>query len=189
MDYNIFLKSLNLHESTLKEFKETAFPIIEMIVENILRCFKQNGKILLIGNGGSSADCQHIAGEFIGRYRNERIPLPAISLVTDNSIITCIGNDYDFKSIFSRQIQALGNEYDILWAFSTSGSSVNIIEAVKTAKNKNITIISFTGKANNQLEKISDICLCSNTEFTNHAQEIHQLSYHIICEYLDKEFS
>jgi D-sedoheptulose 7-phosphate isomerase len=143
----------------------------------------------IIGTGLLAVpDCQHIAGEFVGRFRAERKALAAIAFSTDTSVITCIGNDYSFDDIFSRQAQALIKSGDILWAFSTSGKSKNIIKAVNAAKGKGATIISFTGKAESELEKISDICLCAATNYTSTSQEIHMLAYHIVCDLIDDVF-
>ncbi len=176
---------VNEHEVVVRHFKEHGSPILKEIVESIMNCFRQGGKLLLAGNGGSASDCQHIAGEFVGRYRRNRKALPAISLATDTAVLTCIGNDYDYNSIFSRQVRAIGKSRDVLWVFSTSGSSKNILEAVIAAKEKDITVIAFTGKPKSTLESNADICLCANTDKTNHAQEVHQLAYHIICEIID----
>ena len=152
----------------------------------VIDCFKNNGKILLCGNGGSAADAQHIAGEFIGRFRKNRQPLPAIALNTDTSVVTCIANDYSFDEIFSRAVEALGKKGDVLWAFSTSGSSPNIIKAAEQAKAKNMKILAFTGKANSKLEAMADVCICSSSDLTCIAQEMHQIVYHLICELVDE---
>ena len=186
VDREIFLQAINAHESALQTFKSEGYPVIKTIVETIIRCFRQNGKILLAGNGGSAADCQHLAGELLGRYKKDRHPLPAISLAANPSVITCISNDYDSESVFSRQIQTLGNKQDLLWAFSTSGKSPNILKAVMAAKQAGMKIIAFTGTSNTELEKHAHLCLCSHSDHTGHAQEIHQIAYHIICEYIDR---
>lgn len=182
----IFIDTVNSHEAMVQRFKKAAYPVIRNIVDSISSCYEQKGKVILIGNGGSAADCQHIAGELVGRFKLNRVSLPAIALTTDTSVLTCIANDYDYESVFSRQVEAIAEKPDILWAFSTSGSSSNVIKAVEVAKSKDIKIISFTGKTDSPLEHLSDICLCAGTEQTGHAQEIHQLSYHIICKYIDE---
>lgn len=182
---NSFSESISSHEEVFRQFKETGYPVIREIVEHLSRCFENNGKVLLIGNGGSAADCQHIAGELIGRFRASRDPLPGLSLASDTSVLTCIANDFGYGSVFSRQVLTLGEEQDLLWALSTSGASPNILKAAEAAKEKQMAVISFTGKEESPLEKISDVCLCANTEDTARAQEIHQIAYHIICSYLD----
>lgn len=160
-----------------KEFQQKILKSADMLVSAI----KNNKKVLLCGNGGSAADCQHFSGEMIGKFLKERKSVPFISLTTNTSILTCIGNDYSFDNVFSRQIEGTGNPGDILIAFSTSGASKNIINAVKTAKNKKMKIISFTGKNPNPIEKISHLSICVDSKNTPRIQEIHIILIHIIC--------
>lgn len=181
-------KILNIvhdHQKCIQYFADNNMETVMEISDIVLETFKKGGKVMLCGNGGSMADCQHIAGEFVGKYRKVRQPLPAIALSTDSALATCIGNDFSFNDIFSRQIEALGSKKDILWAFSTSGQSPNILSAVKAAKKKGLKVIAFTGKSDSPLETICDICLCANSDKTNHSQEVHELAYHIICEIID----
>jgi D-sedoheptulose 7-phosphate isomerase len=114
--------------------------------------------------------------------------LAAVALSTDTSIITSIANDYAYEDVFARQVEALVKKGDILWAFSTSGTSANVIAAAKLARKKGASVLAFTGKANSKLEQIADICLCANDESTARSQEIHQLAYHIICELVEQSF-
>ncbi len=166
-------------ESEIKNIVKAAFLIAGSI---------KNGNIIYCcGNGGSAADSQHIAGEFIGRFLINRRPFPFISLNTDTSVLTCVGNDFGFEHIFSRQVEALGEKGDVLVAFSTSGSSKNIILAVEAAKRIGLKILSFTGKRDTQLEKDSDVCICSGTKETYTAQQLHQLSYHLICKIVEEK--
>lgn len=176
------------HNKTVQHFAANGIDKVIEIAELIENTFNSDGKIYLCGNGGSMADCQHIAGEFVGKFRKVRQPLPAIALSTDPSLTTCIGNDFSYEDIFSRQVEALGNSGDILWAFSTSGTSGNVLKAVNMAKAKGMTVIGFTGKPESTLEQLSDICLCANSDKTNHSQEVHELAYHIICELIDDKF-
>ena len=155
----------------------------------ITKSIKQGGIVYLCGNGGSAADAQHIAGEFVGRFKRERKALPAVALSTDTSILTCIANDYDYESIFSRQVEGLVKQNDLLWGISTSGNSPNVVKAAKLAKEKGAYIIAFTGKAESKLEKIADVCLCAQGKATASSQEIHQLAYHIICDLVEKDFA
>ena len=144
-----------LQESSLAfEKLENQSAEISEICEKIILSLKSKNKILICGNGGSAADSQHIAAEFVSRFEIDNVPLPAIALTTDTSIITAIGNDYSFNEIFSRQVDAIGNEGDILICISTSGNSENIIEASKFAKSKGIYVISFTGNKNSEVENI-----------------------------------
>ena len=177
------------HKKLITYLEESSIDNIIKISETITDSLKQGGCIYLCGNGGSAADCQHIAGELVGRFRRERMALPAVALSTDTSIITSIGNDYGFNDIFARQIEALIKPQDILWAFSTSGSSANILAAAELAKQKSALIIAFTGRVRSELEKIADLCLCVDTQWTSSAQEIHQLAYHIICDLVEQNFT
>ena len=185
---NIISENIKAHKPTINHFEQNSIAIVEMIAKLIQEAFENGNQILLCGNGGSMADCQHIAGEFVGKFRKVRSPLPAIALSTDPSLTTCIGNDFSFEDIFSRQVEALGKKDDVLWAFSTSGTSPNVIAAVKMAKEKGLKVIGFTGKTNTPLEDLSDVCLCANSNKTNHSQEVHELAYHIICELIDEKF-
>ena len=185
---DIIANAIGLHKRLLEEFENLETSLLLEISEKITDALNEEGFIYLCGNGGSAADSQHIAGEFIGRFKKDRKSLPAIALSTDTSILTCISNDYCFEDIFSRQIEALIKPGDILWAFSTSGKSPNILSAARTARKKEATVISFTGKSGSELEKISDLCLSVNTGLSSSAQEIHQLAYHIICELVESNF-
>ena len=177
--------AIQIHKQLLSYFETSCTDTVTKAAEMITEAFKNDGCLYLCGNGGSAADCQHIAGELIGRFRQERKALPAIALSTDTSVLTCIGNDYSFKNVFARQVEALVKKNDILWAFSTSGSSANVVSAANLAKEKGAKVIAFTGKTNSELEQISDLCLCIDTAYTSSAQEIHQLAYHIICDIVE----
>lgn len=166
------------------DFFQNLINISEMVVEKI----KKGGKVLLCGNGGSAADCQHFAGEMVNKFKKERKPLPFISLTTDTSIITSIGNDYDFKYVFSKQVKAIGKEKDILICFSTSGRSKNVIEAAKTAKENKMIVISITGKSPNPLEKLADFKIFVPSSQTEKIQQIHLIIYHLLCSLIESEF-
>ena len=185
---NRVLEVIEEHNKAIQHFAAHGIEKVIEIARLLENTFNSGGKVYLCGNGGSMADCQHIAGEFVGKFRKVRRPLPAMALSTDPSLTTCIGNDFSYENIFSRQIDALGNAGDILWAFSTSGTSKNVIAAVNQAKLKNLTVIGFTGKENTPLERLSDMCLCANSDKTNHSQEVHELAYHIICELIDEKY-
>lgn len=184
----IITEAIEEHKRLVGEFEATGAETITAIAEMVIESLSQNGCVYLCGNGGSAADCQHIAGEFVGRFRRERKPLPAVAFSTDTSVMTCIGNDYGFEDIFTRQVEAMVNAGDILWAFSASGSSPNVVAAAKLAKEKAAKVIAFTGRGDSELEKIADICLCADSKWTSSAQEIHMLAYHIICDLLDNKF-
>lgn len=144
--------------------------------------FKNNGKVLLAGNGGSAADSQHIAAEFMGRLNFDRDPLPAIALTANTSNLTCIANDYGYENIFSRQAHALANKNDTLIVYSTSGKSPNILKLVKESRSRVKYIISLTGKNKDLLSEYSDVVLAVNSEKTTRIQEIHAIAGHIMCE-------
>ncbi len=160
---------------------------IESCAAMMALAFKNGRKILLFGNGGSAADCQHIAAEFVNRFQMERKPLPAIALTTDTSIITSIGNDYSFEDIFFKQIQALGNKGDIALGISTSGNSPNVIKAVEEAKDMGLTIIGFSGNKG-RLKALSDIPFCVDSDTTARIQEVHILLAHILCDLTERIF-
>lgn len=139
-------------------------------------------KILVCGNGGSAADSQHMAAEFVGRFVKERQSLPALALTVDTSLLTAVGNDYGFDCVFSRQVEGLGQEGDVLIAISTSGNSANVVKAVKTAKEQGIYVIALTGENGGILAKESDLCLAVPSQVTARIQEMHIMIIHMICE-------
>jgi len=155
---------------------------------HIKKALELNKKIIFCGNGGSAADSQHLAAEFVGRFVKERKSLPAIALTTDSSIVTAIGNDYGFDKIFERQIESLGVEGDVLFGISTSGNSLNVINAFKLASKKNISTVSFTGKDGGKLKNLSDLNINIESLNTARIQEMHILLGHILCELSDDIF-
>ena len=175
------VQNLDSHNKIIAALKLECVYIISEIADRITAVLQNNGTLYLCGNGGSAADAQHIAGEFVGRFRRNRKPLPAVALSTDTSVLTCIGNDYSFKEIFARQVEALVKKDDILWVFSTSGTTKNIIKAIAAAKAEHAFVIAFTGKENSEVEKSADICLCAKSDSTARAQEFHQLAYQNVC--------
>ena len=177
----IFRESSQLKEAFLRDNLEKIIRAVDVITEAL----KKGNKILLFGNGGSAADCQHIAGEFVNRFLIERPPLPAIALTTDTSVLTSIGNDYDFSEIFSKQIRALGQEGDIAWGFSTSGGSVNVVKALETAKKMGLVTIGFTGRDGGAVGMVSDCHLHVPSNVTPRVQEVHIVVSHTICELVD----
>ncbi len=162
-------------------------PILEAI-QAILSCVTGGGKVLACGNGGSAADAQHFAAEFVGRFERERPELAAIALTTDSSILTAIGNDYDFNQIFSKQVRALGQGTDVLLAISTSGNSANILAAINAAHEREMTVIALTGKGGGKIAqalKETDVNICVPSERTARIQEVHLLVLHCICDGVD----
>jgi D-sedoheptulose 7-phosphate isomerase len=176
------------HQQLANFLKEQEFAIkIDRVARILVSTLKKGKKILVCGNGGSAADCQHLAGELVGRFQMERRPVPCISLTTNTSIITAIGNDYSFDKVFSRQIEATGNKGDALILISTSGKSSNIIDAAKTAKKSGIKTIGLTGSSPNPLSEIVDICITVPSTSTPRIQEIHSIIIHILCHIIEQE--
>jgi D-sedoheptulose 7-phosphate isomerase len=158
---------------------------LTLLAEKIAAAFTSDRKLMLCGNGGSAADAQHIAAEFVNRYTLERPPLPALALTTDTSIITSIGNDYSFDDVFSKQIKALGMEGDILLVITTSGESKNLLSAVKAARRLGIYTAGFTGGSKGKLVNLVDLVLIADTDLTPRIQEAHILAGHILCHLVD----
>ncbi len=169
------------------DFLEKNYENLEKTIEKITECLKRGNKILICGNGGSAADSQHFAAELVGRFKLERKGVPAIALTTDTSILTAIGNDYGFNKIFERQVEALGEEGDLLVGISTSGNSENVIRAVEKAKEKGIYTIGLLGKNGGKLKDLVDLPLIVPSNDTPRIQECHVLIYHIICEEVEKK--
>lgn len=180
-------KTINIHKELLAEFEGTCADSIISVVELLIDCFRSGGCVYICGNGGSASDAQHVVGELVGRFLRERKAIPAVALNTDGVVLTAIGNDYSYQEVFSRQVEALVKPGDILWAFSTSGSSKNIMAAAKLAIEKGAKIIGFTGKSDTPLEKLSDACICVNAPYSACAQEIHMLAYHMICDLVEQK--
>lgn len=179
---------IEMHQKTVELFKEQCIPTLRKIAETCRDALKSGHKIMLCGNGGSAADSQHIAAEFVGRFHKERISLPAIALTTDTSILTAVGNDYGYDVVFKRQVEGLGRDGDVLIGISTSGNSKNVIEAFMEAKAKGIRTIAFTGEKESRSSEVADITLRVPSTVTARIQECHILSGHIICSFIDEEY-
>lgn len=184
-----FLPILNEHRKAFEEsFTPIQIEILERVSREILKTFKAGNKLLLCGNGGSASDSQHIAAEFIGRFKRERISLPAISLTTDTSILTALANDYEYSKVFSRQVEGLGRKGDLLIGISTSGNSVNVLEAVLQAKKQGLVTVGFTGITGGKLKDAVDICFRAQSKLTPHVQEMHITALHAISEVVEDVF-
>ena len=177
----IFKESIRVKEAFVNENLSK----LVNVVEAIIAALKAGNKILIFGNGGSAADAQHIAAEFVNRFVIERPPLPAIALTTDTSIITSIGNDYDFSEIFSKQIRAIGQSGDIAWGISTSGNSANVLKGLEVAKKMGLVTIAFTGKDGGNIAKIADLSVNVSSSVTARIQEVHITAGHAICDLVD----
>ena len=178
---NILKDSLKVKERFIKENVSDLI----LLAEKIVLAFTNDRKLLICGNGGSAADAQHLAAEFVNRFELERPPLPAIALTTDTSILTCVGNDYCFDDVFAKQIKAIGTEGDILLIISTSGNSKNILEAAKAADSRGIYVVGLTGGNGGQLAGLADSALIVQSDSTPRIQEVHIFAGHIVCQLVD----
>jgi D-sedoheptulose 7-phosphate isomerase len=161
--------------------------LIKEVSKKIIKAYKNGNKTLIAGNGGSAGDAQHISAEFVGRFAFDRDPLPSIALTTDSSILTAVGNDYGYKNIFARQIEANGLKGDIFLAISTSGNSKNIIKAIKIAKSKGIITVGLSNKNGGKMKNLCDYCICIPSKNTARVQEAHIMIGHIICAIVEKK--
>lgn len=177
-------KSADVKLSLIKSSQKIS-DAVDLIADALLN----GNKLLIMGNGGSAADAQHIAGEFVGRFKCEREPMPAIALSTDTSIITAIGNDYGFENIFSRQIEALANKGDIAFAISTSGNSKNVIRCLEIAKRNGIKTVALLGGDGGKIKYAADLSIVVPSYNTPRIQEAHITIGHIICSEVEKRWT
>ena len=182
----------NIILESLKQSVEVKTKTIQSSIASIIKgadlfagCLASGHKILIFGNGGSAADAQHIAAEYVNRFNVERSPLAAIALTTDTSVLTSIGNDYHFDEIFSRQVQALGRKDDIAWGISTSGNSRNVIHAIQAAKETGLQTVGMTGRGG-KLAECSDLIYTVDSDVTARIQETHITIAHILCDLVDR---
>lgn len=182
---NIIKKAFEESAEVKLSFVKKNIKTISSVVDIIVDTFHEGNKIMIFGNGGSAADAQHIAAEFVNRFMIERPPLPALALTTDTSVITSIGNDYNYDQVFLKQIKALGKEGDIAWGISTSGNSPNVIKALKAANSMGIKTIGLTGKDGGKMAKMVDYLLNVESSSTPRIQETHITLAHVICELVD----
>ncbi|MEO7031489.1 MAG: phosphoheptose isomerase [Herbaspirillum sp.] len=180
----------HFHESAelkLTAAAELAQPIADAI-DLMFAALSNGNKILACGNGGSAADCQHFAAELVGRFERERLPLPALALTVDTSILTAVGNDYSFNEIFSKQVQAFGQAGDVLLALSTSGNSANVLAAVDAALERDMRVVALTGKGGGAMASrlgSDDVHICVPHNRTARIQEVHLLTIHCLCDGID----
>ena len=184
--------SINLAQSIIAQqaFAEASGDRIVQLIEWTVETFRAGGKLLIFGNGGSAADAQHVAAEFVNRFKIDRKPLPAIALTTDSSVLTSIGNDFNFDMIFVKQVQALGKPGDLVLGISTSGNSPNVVKAIAAAKEMNLRTVALTGGSSNtggKVGQLADLVLNVPTDSTAHIQETHLWVEHILCEFVEKE--
>ena len=173
------------HSTTLKSISELD-ESIEKVANILIHCLENDGTIFWCGNGGSASDSQHLAGELLGRFVGERKPLKSISLTADSAVMTCIINDYGYDHIFSRQIEALGSEGDVLVGITTSGNSKNVLNAFKVAKSKGVRTIGFLGKGGGVAKDLVDESIIISSNSTARVQEMHILVGHILCDLIEE---
>lgn len=180
----LFRASLEAKQKSLETLPDSITAAVDTIVKSLLN----EGKVLSCGNGGSAGDSQHFSSEMLNRFERERPALPAIALTTDTSTLTSIANDYSFDEVFSKQVRALGRAGDVLLAISTSGNSRNVIEAIKVAHQRNMKVITMTGRdggAMRELLREGDIEICVPSQVTARIQEVHLLVIHCLCDLID----
>ena len=180
---NAFAESARVKEQFAREHAEQAAQVAQLMVE----AFRSGHKILLFGNGGSATDAAHIAAEFVGRYRRDRIPLPAIALATDIAAITCIANDYGYEELFARQVRAHGHKGDIAIAISTSGNSPNVLKGAEAARECGMITVAWTGAKGGKLASLVDYAFMVPSTFTSRIQESHITLGHILCELVEEQ--
>jgi len=182
---NIILNILEDSIATKRDCIENNIDNIIKAADMLAACLTRGNKILIFGNGGSAADAQHLAAEFVNRFQIESPPLAAVALTTDTSLLTSIGNDYHFNDIFSKQVEALGRQGDIAWGISTSGNSANVIQAIKAARQIGMSTIGMTGRAG-ELADCADLVFAAASDITARIQESHITVGHILCDLVDR---
>jgi len=179
---DILLESIQVKE----ELMRTKLGQIVEIADLIIDCLKKNGKVIIFGNGGSAADSQHIAAEFVGRFKKDRTALAAIALTTNTSILTSLANDYGYDVVFAKQIEALGQKNDIVIGISTSGKAKNVNCGIKQAKKMGIKTVAFTGADGGELARLADLSMIVPSNVTARIQEAHITIGHILCELIEQ---
>ena len=186
MDKGFIIEAFENSADVKQQFVRTFAQKILDVSQVLIRAFNEGRKLLLFGNGGSATDASHIAAEFVGRYRRDRIPLPAIALATDMAALTCIANDYDYADIFTRQIQAHGRKGDVAIAISTSGNSPNVLQGAEAARAGGLVTIGWTGATGGQLIDLVDYCFLVPSTVTARIQECHMTLGHVLCELVEE---
>jgi len=179
---DLLLESIQVKEDLLRNGIDNIIDITNVMID----CLKKNGKVMILGNGGSASDAQHIAAELIGRFKKDRNGLPAIALTANTSVLTSLANDYGYDIVFAKQIEALGNKNDVVIGISTSGKAKNVALAIKQAKKMDIKTVALTGGDGGELAKLADVHLIVPSQVTARIQEAHITIGHIICEIIEQ---
>ncbi|MDH4193027.1 MAG: D-sedoheptulose 7-phosphate isomerase [Nitrospirota bacterium] len=186
MDIDAVVQAFEISADVKNEFIRTHAERVVEVGQLLIRAFREGRKVLLFGNGGSATDASHLAAEFVGRYRRDREPLPALALATDMAAITCIANDYDYADIFSRQILAHGRKGDVAIAISTSGNSINVIRGVEAASERGLITVAWTGATGGKVGDLVDYCFRVPSSVTARIQECHITLGHVLCEFIEE---
>lgn len=186
MDIESVIEAFETSADVKNEFIRTHAERVVEVGQLLIRTFREGKKVMLFGNGGSATDASHIAAEFVGRYRRDRDPLPALALGTDMAALTSIANDYDFTDIFSRQVLAHGRKGDVAIAISTSGNSLNVIRGVEAAHDRGLVTVGWTGATGGKLTDLVDYCFCVPSSVTARIQECHITLGHVLCELIEE---
>ncbi len=175
------------HEQAIAATRGAVIDDIAKLGAIFARAVKNGNCVFFMGNGGSAADSQHLAAEFVGRFQKERRGLPAIALTTDTSILTAVGNDYGFDTVFARQVEALAREGDVVVGLSTSGNSPNVLKALEAGKARGAITVGLTGRGGGKMAAVCDLCIKVPADVTARVQEVHILIGHIACQLVDEE--
>lgn len=186
MDRQFVIEAFANSADVKQQFAQTHAQKILDVAQLMIRAFHEGRKVLLFGNGGSATDASHLAAEFVGRYRRDRTPLPAIALTTDMATLTCIANDYDFHEIFARQIEAHGRKGDVAIAISTSGNSLNVLQGAEAAQARGLITIGWTGATGGKLIDLVDYGFRVPSTVTARIQECHLTMGHVLCELIEE---
>ncbi len=186
MDIESVIEAFETSADVKNEFIRTHAERVVEVGQLLIRAFREGKKVMLFGNGGSATDASHIAAEFVGRYRRDRDPLPALALGTDMAALTCIANDYDFTDIFSRQVLAHGRKGDVAIAISTSGNSLNVIRGVEAGHDRGLVTVGWTGATGGKLTDLVDYCFRVPSSVTARIQECHITLGHVLCELIEE---
>jgi D-sedoheptulose 7-phosphate isomerase len=177
------------HAKVMEDAARQLPATLESVAAGLYECFQRGNKLLACGNGGSASDAEHLVAELVGRYRDERRALPAMSLAGGMATITAVGNDYGYETVFARQVEAVAQPGDLLFAISTSGNSRNVLAAVRAARARSCRVVGFTGASGGELGSQVDVLIAAPSKTTARIQEVHILCIHIICEALDRRLA